>query len=240
MEESMPYLKKILEDLNLAIQNGMRTEAVFLARASMYSRDFRDELKAIEDYDAALEINPDNLNTWNVRAYAKLKLEDYEGAIADLRSLVRLYQEAYNKKLYSSEKLLELKRTTAMALSNLATVYADKDDSAKYFRAINKSIELLPTPTAYSSRARYHMIFGELDDAISDINQAIQLSNGKMGSYFIDRGIALHLQGKLDEAKADFEKGAELAPFLKQRINYRLELVKRQREQKRIRVELPN
>jgi tetratricopeptide (TPR) repeat protein len=239
-EESLPYLQKILEDLNLAIENGMRTEAVYLRRAALYSRDFGDDRKAIEDYTAALEVNPENLETWNTRAFSKLKIGDTDGANEDLRSLIRLYQEGYNKKLYSSERLIEMKRTTAMALSNLATVYASRDDSAKYFWAVNKSIELLPTPTAFASRARYHMIFGELTDALSDINRAIQLSEGKMGNYFIDRGIALSLQGKQEEAAADFEQGARLSPFLKERIRYQLELARRQRAERRIRVELPS
>ena len=47
-------------------------------------RDSQDYYGAIEDYNAALRIKPDYANALFQRAYAKDKLNDYSGAIADI------------------------------------------------------------------------------------------------------------------------------------------------------------
>jgi len=239
MAEILPFKKLLLEDLNSAIDNGFKNKRIYSYRAGILSRDFDNQTDAIKDYTAAMSFDPDDFHLLNNRALAKRQNDDFQGAIADLREIIRRYDEAKTDNKVSAQKLDSLKGGAVFALNNLSSTYALSEDTASQMWAIEKSIELQPTASAYLSRGRHKMIFGSLDDAITDYNKAIEMSGGKIGRYILDRGIVYHLQGKVTEAQADFEQAVKLEPHLKRSVNYWLELARRQREQKRVRVELP-
>lgn len=238
-EESLPYQKLILEDVNLAINYGYKNKRSFETRADLYERTFGDHRKAIEDFTAALGYDSDDTGILNNRALAKKNNRDMSGAIADLREIHNIYERRMRDKEYPAIKLQALKSAATIALNNLSSVYAESGDFPSQLWAIEKSIELEPTATGYAALGRYKTIFGELDEAIADYNKAIELWHGSPGFGFLDRGIAYYLQGKLAEAQADFNKVIEANPRMKNSIDYKIEVTRRQREQKRVRVELP-
>lgn len=239
-EESLPYKKAIFEDVNTAINNGFRNKRVFLYRAEMFSRDFDEQTKAIEDYTAALSFDPDDSMILISRAHAKRRNDDLEGAIDDLREVVNRYDAAKENPQTDAKKLAFMKGAAIMALTNLSSTYALDEKPDLQLWAIQKSLEIQPTDLGYAALARYQKIFGELDDALANYNKAIEMTNGKRGIYFIDRGIVLYLQGKITEAEADFAKALEIDPNLKYyNVKYFLEVSKRQREQRKVKVELP-
>ena len=54
-----------------------------------YELDHLDDSSALEDYNQALAIDPENISALYGRSYAKLRLGDKAGAIADLKELVK-------------------------------------------------------------------------------------------------------------------------------------------------------
>lgn len=239
-QDVLPYNKAVLEDLNLAIENGLKKNS-YSYRAEYQSRHFDNQAEAIKDYTTALTYDKDDIQLLMGRAGAKRRNDDLQGSSDDLREVVRRYDEAKNNKQIPSQKLAEMKGAAVMALVNLSSNYALDEKPEQQLWAIEKSIELAPSASAYVSRGRYKLIFGNLDDSIADYTKAIELSGGKIGHYFMDRGVAYQLNGKTAEAEADFEQGRKIDPNLKNyNLRYWLELAKRQREQQRVKVELPN
>ncbi|HMS44123.1 MAG TPA: tetratricopeptide repeat protein, partial [Pyrinomonadaceae bacterium] len=203
--EILPYHKAILEDLNLAIENGFKNKRSYSYRAELQARHLDNPAEAIKDYTEALKFDPDDFNLLMNRSFAKRANDDVQGAIDDLREIINRYDEAKANKEIPAEKLNILKSAAIMALNNLSSTFALDEKPELQLWAIEKSIELQPNTMAYLARGRYQTIFGSLDDAIADYNKAIEMSGGKVGHYFMSRGIVYHLQGKTVEAEADFE-----------------------------------
>ncbi|KAH7729815.1 Protein F52H3.5 [Aphelenchoides avenae] len=68
-------------------------------------------------------------------------------------------------------------------------------------------------PSPYNNRAQAYRLLKRHDEALCDIEKAIHLSDGKGKSAcqaYVQRGLILRLQGKDDEAKADYEKASAL------------------------------
>ncbi len=239
-EEILPFFKAILEDVNLAIENGFKNKRSYTYRAELQSRHFDNQTDAIKDYTVALTYDADDSQLLISRSHAKRNNDDFQGSIDDLREVIRRYDEAKKDNKISVQKLASLKSAAVMALVNLSSDYGMIEKPDLQLWAIEKSIELQPTAIAYIALARHKMIFGDLDESISAYTKAIEMSGEKSGLYFIDRGIVYTLQGKLAEAEADFEQGKKIQPNLKNyNLKYSLELARRQREQKKVRVELP-
>jgi tetratricopeptide (TPR) repeat protein len=239
-EEILPFNQAVLEDLDAAIANGFKNKRSYTYRAETQAREFDNQDEAIKDYTEALKYDREETYLLINRSHAKRKNGDSQGAIDDLQEVVRRYDEAKTNSQTPAQKLGTLKGAAIMALNNLSSSFAMEERPDLQLWSIEKSIELQPTAMAYISLARHKMIYGNLDDSIADYTKAIEMSNGKFGHYFMDRGIVYQLQGKLAEAEADFAQGKKIDKNLENyNLKYWLELAKRQREQKRVRVELP-
>lgn len=238
-EETLPFKKLELEDLNSAINYGYKNKQVYLLRAFLYWKTFVNFPKAIEDFTVALEYDPEDYDLYNTRGLVKRDTGDLPGAIADMREIINIYERLSNDKKYPANKQKRLKDTAVMMFNNLSSLYSESEDSTSQLWAIKKSLEIEPTSQGYAALGRYKVVFGEFDDAIADYTKAIEISDGRLPLDFVRRGIAYHLQGKLEKAQADFDKALEIAPNMRNNIKYQIEVTCRQREQKRIRIELP-
>lgn len=235
----LPHRKLELEDLNSAIDYGYKNKQSYESRGFMYWRIFHQYQKAVEDYTSAISFDAEDYDLYNTRGLIKKDNGDLAGAIADMREIVNIYDRAANDKEYPAEKLKKLKGAAIMMLNNMSSLYAESEDSASQLWAIKKSIEIEPNSRGFGALGRYNTVFGELSDAVANYTKAIEFSDGRLPFDFLERGVAYHLQRKLAEAQADFDKAVQIAPNIKNTIKYRIEVTRRQREQKRIRVELP-
>lgn len=246
-EEGQKYEKPILEDLNLSIAYGYKTVESYNIRASLRCHDLHLCREAIPDYDAAINLEPDNLMLYVSRSHAKAEAEDLEGSIQDLLEVINRYQIVANKPEKSGETPIRNhqqinKLSVVMALVNLSGRLLSKGDQQIALNALNQAIELEPNfAGAYSSRGRYQVIFGDLQSALADFDKVLELSKNRLPNpqNFIDRGIVLNLQGDLTAAQNDFDKAVEIEPNSKNQIKYFLELTRRQRAEKKIQVQLP-
>ena len=65
------------------------------------------------------------------------------------------------------------------------------------------------------------MMKAKFDEAIADFSQAIELQPTRSISY-MNRGLALTVRGRDEEAKKDFEKCLELDPTVKADLEQRI------------------
>ena len=69
---------------------------------------------------------------------------------------------------------------------------------------------------------------GEIDRAIADFTRALEI-NPDLSFVYMNRGLALMLQGKDADAQKDFERCVALDPVLKVELDRRIEKVKQLR-----------
>lgn len=241
--ELLPFYQEILDDINAAISNGYRNKTTLQARAGLYSRTFKKHTEAIEDYTEALLLDPRDPGLFISRAVAKSRMGDEEGSAEDNREIIRIYEEAKTSETDTdSLKLGDLKRYAIVALNNISREYLNKEQFVLYLWAIEKSIEFQPNPNAFTARGRYQMIFGDLDKAIADYTKAIELFRGNSAAarVFMNRGIAYTLNGDLEKAESDFAEVRKDPQENRLNLKYMLELSRRQREERKIKVKLPN
>ncbi|GLH01596.1 Tetratricopeptide repeat protein 36 homolog [Gryllus bimaculatus] len=81
-------------------------------------------------------------------------------------------------------------------------------------KIFSKVIEAAPTrASGYNNRAQVYRLKGETEDAVMDLNKAIELSGGHGRSAcqaLCQRGLIFWKGGLTDEAKKDFEAAADL------------------------------
>ncbi|TMS40200.1 hypothetical protein L596_006608 [Steinernema carpocapsae] len=91
---------------------------------------------------------------------------------------------------------------------------AEKGDVEGALKLFTEAITLCPVnPSVYNNRAQAYRLMGKTDEAMVDLDKAIELSKGTGKSAcqsFVQRAMVKRLQGKNDEARADYQQAANL------------------------------
>ncbi|TSR87295.1 Tetratricopeptide repeat protein 36 [Bagarius yarrelli] len=111
---------------------------------------------------------------------------------------------SFEPNLLEQVKNLELKGVSA----------AESGDLEKALGLFHQAIQILPKrASAYNNRAQVKRLQGHTDSAIRDLEQAIVLSKGTgctACQAFVQRGLLFRLAQRDDDARADFERAADL------------------------------
>ena len=113
---------------------------------------------ALESYNQAIELAPDDITVLVNRGLVRDELGDYDGAIADYSSAIRLdptLTEAY----YNRANTYHNQEQYALAIEDYSEAIAQSPDFAY----------------AYVNRAINHELSGDVEQAIKDLEQAIKL-----------------------------------------------------------------
>ena len=184
--------------------------------------------KAINYYNEAIELKPDNIEAYSHRGAAYSDKGDYDRAIKDLNKAIELnpyYVNAYNNRgaAYSDKgeydraikdlnKAIELNPNDVNAYYNRGVAYKDKGELDLAIKDYDKAIELNPNDvSAYNNRGVAYKDKDELDLAIKDYDKAIELKSDFAMPYN-NRGVAYKDKGELDLAIKDHDKAIELNP----------------------------
>lgn len=136
---------------------------------------------ALTNFDKALKLNPNSVKTYVNRGLTKCMLNDYEGTISDCDAALRLNPnlvQAYTNRIAAKKSLQDFEG----ALSDLDFLFQHFRDSVELFQI-------------YFLRAEVNNNLGNLDEAIQDYTQAIQLKPDDHGVYY-NRGKIFQVLGR--------------------------------------------
>ena len=149
--------------------------------------------EGIEDYNQAIELNPQYAEAYNNRGNAKKRLGEYKEAIKDYNQAIELnpqYAKAYYNRGNAKKRLREYKEAIqdyseaielnpqyAKAYCNQGLVKDKLGDKTGAIKDYNQAIELNPQyAKAYYKRGFIKEKLGDKTGAIKDYNQAIELN----------------------------------------------------------------
>ncbi|XP_062521650.1 tetratricopeptide repeat protein 36-like [Corticium candelabrum] len=119
---------------------------------------------------------------------------------------------ASDSRTSSDEGLENLVEAKMLELEGVKSAEAGEIDTA--IRKLNKTITICPGyASAYNNRAQALQLQGDVDGALSDLNVAIQLSEGEgevAKQAYTQRAIVRKMRGDDDNAVCDFQKAANL------------------------------
>ena len=222
-----------------------RTEAGFSQKAEDYADYFDRGLaygkagkhnQAIEDFNRAIELNPQAAAAYNNRGLAYYNLGNYEQAIKDCdmalqinpeeaeayynRGLVHADLDNYTEAIEDYYKAIELNRKYADGLNpKLAEAYNDRgatyDNLGQYQRAIedyNEGIRLKPDDAyAYYNRGSAYSKLGQDQRAIKDYDEAIRLKPD-FAEFYVFRGGTYSILDQYQRAIEDYNEAIRLKP----------------------------
>ncbi|MCA2699507.1 MAG: tetratricopeptide repeat protein, partial [Microcystis sp. M179S2] len=174
-------------------------QAINLApRAAWYSNRgvlYQDQQKyklALDDYNKAIELNPNHANAYVNRGILYYNQQKYELALSDF------------------SKAIDINPNDAEAYSNRGGVYYNQQKYELALSDINKAIEINPNyAVAYYNRGNLYYNQQKYDSALADYNQAIKL-NRNFANAYVNRGALYYNQRKYELALADYDKAIEL------------------------------
>lgn len=163
-----------------------------------------DHEKAIEDFTAALRLQPESQDStlWRSRGRAYFVLKQYEEAVSDLSKAIQLNAD--------DQWSLFIRAATRQELGQLDLALVD----------FTKAIDLKPSARkVYVYRARIHRDLGDFEAALADCQQAIDLDPERDERWF-RREEAYVLRGDVyaddlqqyDKAAEEYAKALELDP----------------------------
>ena len=184
--------------------------------------------KALEEYNAALQLKPDDPIVLNNLGVTLDELARYDEALADHNRALELSPdypeilsnrgmtlrklERYDDALADFSRSLELRPDDPVTLNNRGVTlgYLQRYDEA--LADFNRSLELRPNdPVTLHNRG---MTLGNLqryDEALADFNRSLELRPGHPDT-FGDRGVTLGALERHEEALADYNRSLELTP----------------------------
>ena len=192
--------------------------------------------KAVSDAAKSIELDPQNVEAYRLRAIAYNNLDQYDKAIDDCNTAIALYPKSadlYRVRAYAcagrgrwgfgdihytrkaaedSSKAIELDPQNVVAYRLRAIAYNNLDQYDKAIEDCNTAIALNPNHGAiYRVRAYAYNKKSEWDRAYDDANKAILL-DPKNGLAYSMRGKARNGRGKYGQAIEDYNLAIELQP----------------------------
>lgn len=164
--------------------------------------------EAIADFDKAISLDAKYAPAFNNRAYAKTKLKDYDGAVADATMAIKVM----SPKAANADK--------AVPYGTRAEAYSQKKDWPNAIKDISAAYDLDKRPQHLGIRSYYHEMNGHPELGLADLDRLLA-ANPKNASAYESRCWVNGMMNKLDAALADCNKSIELAPNVPNAIENR-------------------
>jgi tetratricopeptide (TPR) repeat protein len=174
-----------------AVQGLSATEWMIKGYTAINEERFND---AIQAYNKALEITPQNDTCYHLRGVAFARSHNPSKAIEDLN------------------RAIDINPAFALAYKDRAIIRFQLGETELAFRDINRSLEINSKEELfYSARGVFYAMTGNQQEAIEDHTYALQLNPLSLAAY-IGRANAYASAGKNEDALKDFSKAVELHP----------------------------
>lgn len=167
-------------------QAGQRTEAGSSSEAAKL------DALALEDFEAAAGLDPDNWKALHNRGVSNALAQKLDEAVADF------------------SRVIELKRDYVNAWFNRAEIYYELNQNDKAIADYNEVIRLAPEDFgAYTSRGHAHFEMRNFQQAFADYNRAVELQPNSAEAR-ANRGDAYSSVGEWEQAAADYRRAIRL------------------------------
>ncbi|TRU05080.1 MAG: serine protease [Microcystis sp. Msp_OC_L_20101000_S702] len=233
-----------LAAINQAINLAPRA-AWYVNRGFLYYNQQKYEL-ASDDYNKAIEINPNFAEAYNNRGLLYYNQQKYELALADYSKAIEINpnfalaynnrggiyynQQKYELALADFNKAIEINPNLAEAYLNRGGIYYNQQKYELALADFNKAIEINPNlAEAYNNRGLLYYNQQKYELALADFNKAIELDS-KLAMAYLNRGGIYYNQQKYELALADWNKAIELDSKLAMAYNNRGYLYRHQQK----------
>ena len=206
-----------------------------------------DYQSAIQDFNQAIQLNPNYDDAYLSRGVTRRNLGDNQGASADYDQALRIapnFAEAYVNRGVTRRELgdkqgaiadynqaLQINPNLANAYYNRGTARYELGDNQGAIADYNEALRINPNfAEAYNNRGRPRNDLGDYQSAIADYNEALRI-NPNLAYAYGNRGIARDNLGEKQGAIQDYQKAADLFQRQGDRDNYQkvLNLLRRLR-----------
>ncbi|MEX2316264.1 MAG: tetratricopeptide repeat protein [Pirellulales bacterium] len=185
-------------------------------RGIAYSGLFKPD-KALADIEKSLQLNADDHETYFAHAIAKLRTEDYAGAIDELTKTIEHYKpkKGHEEDVYAqgpavkASTYIELGKKAPDEASRKAAYQASIEESQKLYEKFDEKNPFTARERAgiLVTRGIGERMLGQMDRAIRTFSQALE-ANPALGEAYFRRGICLQQIGENKMAISDFRQAA--------------------------------
>ena len=207
---------KAIEAFSSYLKGNPQSSPAFLNRGNCYFQEgFYD--KAVEDYDNALLLDQNNIETYKIRAWA-LYFKDWanthENHLEVLKIINRAIKVVYDQKI--KDAFLEFEKATQISNDNAFTfyqrglLYAQIGEHIKAIKDFTESMRLAPNIAGiYYDRGNLYLHQSIYDKAIDDYTLAIGLYP-QFTEAMHGRAIAFFQKGSYESAEVDLNAILEI------------------------------
>lgn len=220
-KEEVKEFDKQVEDTENSKPTDELTAWDYFRKGNRAAFDENDDNKAIDNYNMAIKLNPEDAYAYLFRGYAYDNLKEYDKAIEDYSNAIKLnpedevayrfrgiiykYLQKYDKAIEDFSKAIKLNSEYAAAYMSRGFAYSDLEEYDKAIEDYSKAIELNPElEEAYYFRGNAYCDLKEYSKAIEDYSKAIELNPEDADLYYF-RAFAYEAIGETEKAKADKE-----------------------------------
>ena len=229
IQEELQDFHHALTDQYVKVEeNGENLEAWELLNKGVSLDNLGHHREAIQCYDEALRLCPQDSKVYNNRGTAYRALGQHERALQDYGKAIELnprYPHAYNNQglvylalgqyeqaLKDFGMVIQLHPWYPYAYNNRGLVYRALGQSERAIQDFTEAIRLDPTnPKASYNRGLTYQMMGKTEEALQDFNEAIRLNPGYSKAFF-NRGISLAGLGDKKRSLQDFNEAIRLNP----------------------------
>ncbi|MFN6157639.1 MAG: tetratricopeptide repeat protein [Dolichospermum sp.] len=210
--------------INKAIELSPR--AAFYSNRGVVRNELGDKPGAIDDYNQAIKINPNDADAYYNRGNARKELGDKPGAIDDFNLAIKInpnLAQAYYNRGNARKELgdkpgaiddynlaIKINPNLAQAYYNRGNARRELGDKQGAIDDYNQAIKINPNNAdAYNNRGIVRYELGDKQGAIDDYNLAIKINPNYAQAYAL-RGIVYYELGDKQKAKEDLQRAAQL------------------------------
>jgi tetratricopeptide (TPR) repeat protein len=202
-----------------------KTPVPYGNRGNWYRDQGRNQ-EAIQDYNSALELEPDRHSAYNSRGKLFFDQGNYDQALNDYNKAIEItqtegeyyvnrgaalaYMKRYDEAISDFEKGLELKPNHAVGYLNRFIILNNLQRYEEALADATKYLLLRPGHAdMYYERAIVNRRLNKLEDSRRDIQQAISINPNK-GLYYLERSRLEYTQGNKAKALDDALRARQL------------------------------